>query len=143
MYCTTQNIIDRFGEDELIQLTDEADSTGQFSNSINATQVQRAIEDSTATIDSYLASRYPLPLVNVPPVLERFACDLARYFLHDRSPLEEVTHRYKEAIRYLEKVAKGDISLGIDSDGARPETKNDAVIQSGGSVFNRSDKSFI
>lgn len=143
MYCTTQALIDRYGEDELIQLTAEADDLGEFPDQINQTQVDRAIADAAATIDSYLAARYPLPLSKVPPVLERFACDMARYFLHDRSPLEEVTNRYKDAIRYLEKVAKGDISLGIDSDGQRPQTTDGAIMESGGSVFSRDDKSFI
>lgn len=143
MYCTSQDLTDRFGADELIQLTAESDGFGSFPDEINQIQVDRAIADATATIDSYLAARYPLPLAQVPPVLERYACDMTRYFLHDRSPLEEVTNRYKDAIRYLEKVAKGDISLGIDSQGQRPETMDGAEMQSGGSVFSRDDKSFI
>lgn len=143
MYCSTQALINRFGEEELIQLTAEADNLGEYPDTINQTQVDQAIADADGTIDSYLAARYPLPLSQVPPVLERYACDMARYFLHDRSPLEEVTNRYKEAIRYLEKVSKGDISLGIDSQGQRPQTTDGAIMESGGSVFNRRDKSFI
>lgn len=143
MYCASQDLIDRFGSDELIQLTAEAGEFGVFPNEINQTQVDRAIADATATIDSYLAARYPLPLTQIPPVLERYASDMTRYFLHDRSPLEEVTNRYKDAIRYLEKVAKGEISLGIDSQGKRPETMDGAEMQSGGSVFSRDDNSFI
>lgn len=143
MYCSTQALINRFGEEELIQLTAEADNLGEYPDTINQTQVDQAIADADGTIDSYLAARYPLPLSQVPPVLERYACDMARYFLHDRSPLEEVTNRYKEAIRYLEKVSKGDISLGIDSQGQRPQTTDGAIMESSGSVFNRKDKSFI
>lgn len=143
MYCSVQDLIDRYGEDELIQLTAEADAMGSYPDQINQVQVDRAIADATATIDSYLAARYPLPLSEVQPVLKRYASDMARYFLHDRSPLEEVTTRYKDAIRYLEKVAKGEISLGIDSQGQRPETMDGATMQSGGSVFSRNDKSFI
>ncbi len=143
MYCTTQDLIDRFGQDELIRLTAEADSFGEFPDQINQVQVDRALSDAGATIDSYLAARYPLPLSQVPPVLNRYACDLSRYFLHDRNPLEEVTNRYKDAIRYLEKVAAGSISLGIDAAGKRPESLDGAMMESAGSVFSRKDKGFI
>jgi phage gp36-like protein len=143
MYCTLQDLIDRFGEDELVRLSTEANSLGEFPTTINQVQVDRAIADAEATIDSYLAGRYPLPLAQIPPVLNRHACDMARYFLQDRSPLEEVKNRYSDAIRFLEKVASGAITLGIDSLGNRPETNDGAVIQSGGSVFGRSDKGFI
>ena len=142
-YCNTQALINRFGETELIRLTESTDTNGDYTNAIDQTQIDSAIADASATIDSYLAGRYPLPLVQIPPVLDRFACDIARYFLHDRSPLEEVTNRYKEAIRFLEKVASGGISLGIDAQGKRPETNDGAVIESDGHVFSRKDKAFI
>ena len=106
-------------------------------------QIESALSDATPTIDSYLAGRYPFPLTQVPPILERFSCDIARYFLHDRAPLEEVTNRYKEALRFLEKVAAGQISLGIDATGNRPETNDGAIIHSDGHVFSRKDKGFI
>lgn len=143
MYCSTQDLIGRFGEDELIQLTDVANAQGEYAYQINQDQVDRAIADATATIDGYLAGRYPLPLPEIPPVLLRLACDMARYFLHDRSPLEEVTERYKEAVRYLEKVAAGSVTLGITAQGERPQTTDGAVMMSGGSVFGRNDKGFI
>lgn len=142
-YCTAQDVIDRFGEDELIRLTAQANEFGEYGTEINQTQLDRALSDASATIDSYLASRYPLPLANALPILNRSACDMVRYFLHDTSPLEEVSTRYKEAIRYLEKVSKGEITLGVASDGARPDTMDGATIESSGSVFSRSDKSFI
>ncbi|SIS87914.1 gp436 family protein [Neptunomonas antarctica] len=143
MYCSTQDLTDRFGSDELITLTAVANAFGEFPEQVNQVQVDRAIADASATIDSYLAARYPLPLPQIPPVLNRFACDMARYFLHDRSPLEEVTARYKEAVRYLEKVAIGAITLGIDAQGQRPETMDGAFVTSAGSVFGRTDKGFI
>lgn len=142
-YCTAQDVIDRFGEDELIRLTAQANEFGEYGTEVNQTQLDRALSDASATIDSYLASRYPLPMANVLPILNRLACDIVRYFLHDVSPLDEVTNRYKEAIRFLEKVSKGEISLGITTDGERPDTVDGATIESAGSVFSRSDKSFI
>ncbi len=142
-YCSTQALIDRFSEDELISLTETKNTDGDYTGAINQTQVDNAIADADATIDSYLAARYPLPLLQVPPILNRFACDIARYFLHDRAPLEEVSNRYKEAIRFLEKVASGSISLGVDHTGNRVETNDSAVIESDGRVFSRKDKAFI
>lgn len=137
MYCTTQDLIDRFGEDELIRLSTEVDSLGEFPTTINQTQIDRAIEDANGTIDSYLSGRYILPLSQIPPVLERHACDLARYFLHDRSPLEEVTARYNAAIRFLEKAASGAITLGVDALGDREESDSSVVFQSTARVFGK------
>ncbi len=142
-YCSTQDLIDRFGSEELIRVTDQADANGNYSNSVDQVQVDRALSDASAEIDGYLAARYPLPLAKIPPVLNRLSCDLARYFLHTRSPLEEVTDRYKEAKRYLEKVASGTVSLGVDATGKRPETNDAAMIESAGSVFSRKDKGFM
>lgn len=142
-YCSSQDLIDRFGNDELVRLTAQSDEYGAYGTVINQIQIDRALNDASATINSYLAARYPLPLANALPILNRLACDISRYFLHDTNPLDEVTNRYKEAIRYLEKVSKGDITLGVSSEGERPETMDGATIESAGSVFSRSNTDFI
>ncbi|KJZ06414.1 hypothetical protein TW85_25080, partial [Marinomonas sp. S3726] len=137
-----QDLIDRFGSDELVRLTAQSDEFGSYGTDINQTKVDRALSDANSTIDAYLAARYPLPLPDTQPILNRFACDISRYLLHDTNPLDEVTNRYKEAIRYLEKVSKGDISLGVSTEGERPETMDGATIESAGSVFSRSNTEF-
>ncbi|MCL7422522.1 MAG: DUF1320 family protein [Methylobacter sp.] len=136
-YCTKQDLIDRFGEAELIQLTDRANL-----GVINDTVLDQAISDAGAEIDGYL-SKYSLPLATVPTVLVRGCCDIARYYLYDDMVPDLIAKRYDAVIRFLAQVAKGTIGIGPDTDGAVPEANNSAVMESGGRIFGRSDKGFI
>ncbi len=136
-YCTHQNLIDRFTEEELIQLTDTSNS-----GAIDYTVLDAAITDASAEIDGYLA-KYPLPLAVVPTILTRLCCDIARYFLYDDMAPEPIEKRYERAIEYLQRVAAGKISLGIDNQGQQPTPSEGAMMESGGRVFGRDDKGFI
>lgn len=131
-YCTQQNLLDRFGLAELTQLTDH-DNLGV----INATVLDLAIADATAEIDAYLTG-YALPLATVPANLVRIAGDIARYYLYDDAPIEQVQLRYDNAMKYLVQVARGIISLGPDATGTvATSTNNSAQFESSPSVFGR------
>jgi phage gp36-like protein len=134
-YCAKQDLIDRFGEGELIQLTDR---TG--AGVINDTVLNRAINDADGEINGYLASRYDLPLAGTPPVLTLKACDIARYYLYDEAVPDVVKERYASAIRWLELVAVGKITLGLDTDGAEITSAGLPEMQSAGSVFGRDNR---
>lgn len=105
-YATQQDLIERFGDKELAQLTDPA-----AGSTINPVTVERALTDAAADIDARLAVRYLLPLGSVPAVLVRVAADLARYYLHDTRATEGVRNRYKEATAVLDKIGSGAIAL--------------------------------
>jgi len=111
-YAAKQDMIDRFGETELVQISNK-DAAG--ATSIDDPALEKALADASAEIDGYLAGRYTLPLANPPPVLKRNACDIARYHLYDDRVTEQVQKRYDSTIAYLRSVGKGDISLGLDS----------------------------
>lgn len=136
-YCTQQDLIDRFGEVELIELTDEH-NVGE----IEATKVNRSITDIDGTIDGYLTSRFQLPLSEIPPVLVKIACHLVRYDLYD-SPTADVEKRHDDSLQSLREIRDGKLSLGINPSGSEPETNNSASMTTGGSVFNRKDNGFI
>lgn len=108
-YATQQNMIDRFGEQELIELTDRANA-----GTINATVLGQALADADAEINAYLTSRYTLPLASVPPVLVKFAADVARYQLYDTRATEMVKARYDDAVKFFKALASGIVSLGLD-----------------------------
>lgn len=108
-YATQQNMIDRFGEQELIELTDHA-NTG----AINATVLGQALADADAEINAYLVSRYALPLASVPPILVKFAADVARYQLYDTRATEMVKARYDDAVKFFKALSSGAVSLGLD-----------------------------
>ena len=128
-YCTSQDLIDRYGEEELIQLTDRT-GTGAIDQSV----LDQAIADAAAEIDAHLAFRYELPLTEVPAALTRIACEITRYQLYDDAPLDAVKDRYDNALRFLRSVAKGEIRL-VQQSGAPAETENFAQVDPGRSVF--------
>ena len=128
MYCTQSDLVTRFGQAELVQLTD---TTG--SNQIDAAVVAQAIADAEAEIDAYLTARYDLPLASVPANLERLACDIARYRLYADRPTDLVDLRYRDAIRYLEQVGRGAIALASSP---APDSGG-AVMSSATPIFGR------
>jgi phage gp36-like protein len=134
MYCAEQDLIDRYGQLELIQRTD---STG--SGVMDSQVISRAIADAAAEIDGYL-TQYDLPLTAVPEVLVRVACDMARYYLYatiDLEPTSVVRVRYSSAIDFLNKVAKGAVKLGVDSNQVAPIEQTVVVMASNTKLFGR------
>lgn len=135
-YATRQDMVNTIGERELIELTDR-EQTGAINDSVLA----GALATAEAEVDSYLAGRYPLPFANPPLVLTAYTCDIARYHLGrdgDVVVSENMRERYRDAIRYLEKVAEGKVSLGRDAAGEEVATEDTVVMESGGRVFGRS-----
>ena len=119
MTYTTQDILtDRFGERMLRQLTDRATPAA---GAVDADVVARALADTDAVIDGYLAGRYVLPLAATPPLLADLASAIAIYKLHPAGPSPKITEDYKDAIAALGRIASGVIRLpvaGIEPAGA-------------------------
>lgn len=105
-YATQQDLIDRFGTQELARLTDPAAGA-----TINTTLVDRALADADAEIDTRLAQRYTAPLSPVPTVVVRLAADIARYFLWGERVTEQVRTRYKDATSLLDRIGAGHAKL--------------------------------
>jgi len=131
-YCVAQDLIDRFGDDELISLTDR-NGFGVIDNNV----LSQAISDASAEMDGYLGGRYQLPLATLPQMLLPLCCNIARYKLYDQQASEQVTKRYNAATKFLFSVSKGEISLGVDALGVKAQSTDLATMQSGGSVFAR------
>lgn len=118
-YATAQDMVEQFGEREVIALSDR-EGVGVSDDAI----IDRALADADAEIDSYLAGRYTLPLAGAYPTLKRHACNMARYYLSgsDVTEVEAVRARYKDAIRFLESIRDGKTRLAADGYGkAAPE----------------------
>ncbi|RJP20721.1 MAG: DUF1320 domain-containing protein [Deltaproteobacteria bacterium] len=136
-YAVQADLEQRFGEAELVRLTDRASPpTGQ----IDAAVVSRAIADAEAEINGYLASRYTLPLGSVPELLTRLACDIARYLLYDDVAPDQIRDRYKDAVTLLKGIAEGKVSLAIDPTlQPAPQAETDVVaIRSADRAFPKS-----
>jgi len=133
LYCSKQGLIDRYSEDELIQLTDR-NNLGVINNEV----LNRAIEDASTEMDAYL-SRFNFTVDTLPKSLKPLACDIARYRLYDEAPTEHITNRYNNAIKFLKSVNKGEITIGTTSADTEVTTTDLPEIQSAGSVFSRSN----
>lgn len=110
-YAIQQDLVDRFSETELVQITNPTDLAA---TTINATRLQRALDDADAEIDARLQARYALPLASVPRLLVNAACDIARYRLYDDRATDQVTRRYEDAIKLLDRIGRGELQLGLD-----------------------------
>src|SRR4051812_6971932 len=128
-YAVVADLQNRFGQDELIRLTDP---TGV---AVNATRVNQAIADAGAIIDSYIASIYDLPLPSLPPRLNECCCNVARYALYDDLPTENVMKRYEAEISWLKDVAKGIATLGLDPADDPPRSSGGILVSSAPRVF--------
>lgn len=137
VYVTTQEMIDRFGEAELIRLTDRATP---MAGVIVTGVLDSAIRDAGDLIDSHLEGRYSLPLAAVPQILKRTAGTVARYYLHKDGAPEHVRKEFEDAEKLLRSIARGDVALGLSAAGEKPAGADIAQMDSASSVFAR-DKS--
>lgn len=139
IYATVQDMIDRFGEQEMIQLTDAQDLAA-----VQPARIQLKLDDAHALADSYLARVFALPLTGCarpvgvgvveyvpPPQLTRVVCDIARYYLYDDlAPESEVYRRFKQASAELQAIADGKARLMCPW-GGEPGAPADNAIASG------------
>ncbi len=107
--------------------------------------IDGVIIDAMAEIDGYLNKRYSTPLKPVPPIISKLCKDIAVYNLIMRvgirqgSPEESYYNLYKQAIKYLESVAKGYIDIGNKSESASGSSTNTGEfrVKSSPRVFSR------
>lgn len=123
-YCTLDELIDRYGEGELVQLTDRGE---EASGEVNAATVARAIADTDAIIDGYLKNRYLLPLSDTPPLLADIAKTVAFYKLHTAVAPDKARRDYEDAMRLLDKIASG--SIRLDVAGAEPAASGSSGVR--------------
>jgi len=131
-------MVDRFGEREVIALTDR-DNTGVIDSAV----LSQGLASASDEIDTYLAGRYTLPLASTPLIVRDFACDVARYRLcsAEVTETEEVRNRYKDAIKFFDKVSTGQISLGLDGLNQAQVPAAAVLINTNDRVFNQSSLS--
>ena len=132
-YANKTAMISRYGEREVIALTDRED-LGIIDDAV----LQSALASADAEIDPYLlAALYTLPLTQVPSLLSGFACDITRYRLCGAGVTEtdEVRNRYRDAVQFLEKVASGNINLGLGVSGAAPAQSEPVQVSTSEGVF--------
>lgn len=108
-YATVDDLLELLPEEELIGLTDDEDL-----GVVHTGRVDAALETASVTIDGYIAGRYSLPFAAVPAMLTVLCVGIAGHLLYIRRnrTSEPWEKQHDNAIRFLEKVGSGQLSLG-------------------------------
>lgn len=117
-YATLDQLTTRYTEQLLLQLTDRAVPPA---GAIDQAVIDRALADTDAAIDGYLAGRYVLPIGETPPLLADLAQAIAIYKLHPFTPNDKIDKDYRDALASLAAIAKGTIRLPLPGLGAGDE----------------------
>lgn len=134
MYATAADITELYGPDALYVADRDGDGVAELE------AVDRALADAGYEIDSYLATRYPLPLPagTDTRILRRIAVDIAVYGLaQSRAVLtDELRRRYEDAVGSLRRIADGRQALLLPApaageDGASADGGPRPVVQEG------------
>lgn len=109
VYAAQADITDRYGQNIL----DAVDRDGDGQPDLAA--VDKALADASGLIDTYLASRYSLPLPSVPELLTRLCVDVALYQLvrGGTAAAEDQRLRYEDAIQTLRDIGAGRAALDL------------------------------
>ncbi|MRR56959.1 MAG: DUF1320 domain-containing protein [Deltaproteobacteria bacterium] len=123
-YCTLADI--EAPNEDLIELTDDTDT-----GAVDQANVDKAIAHADELIDGYLRGRYTLPLDPVPGLIRTLAAVITLRRLYGRRPRlkipEALADDYKNALKLLENIQKGLVTLGAATPGE--ELPTDAVSQ--------------
>lgn len=125
-YNALADIIGRVSEDVLIQLTDD-----KGLGVIDTSKVDEAITLADGEVDGYCGKRYVVPFSPVPAFVQGLALDLAVYnlfSLRENMP-ENRKARYENAIKALGDIAKGIVTLGVQTPTPPTETFSTATPQ--------------
>lgn len=127
-YATVQDCIDRLGAEAVQDLAD--DRYPGEGEDYAYTRLERALDDASAEIDGYVATRHPLPLDPVPKVLKRLCVEIAADIRAATADLstELTRERAKGARGTLRDIAAGKLSLGA-ADPDPPASASDPGVQ--------------
>ena len=113
-YFTIETLRSRMGEADFLGLVD-TDGDGLLGIEEQA-RVQRIINEASSEIDSYVGTRYSVPLApeNITDAFLGKVCDCIVYHLGPTGDLASdlKTRKYKDACSWAEKVGCGKAQLG-------------------------------
>ena len=116
MYSSLEDIEKFVPQRSLAQLTDD-----EAGAEINQAVVEEAIVAADEVIDAHLRGRYTLPFEEIPPILKRISADIAIFHLYGRREgelPETISKKYKDAVRMLEAIRDGKLTIG-DAEGEK------------------------
>lgn len=125
-YITADDIIATYSASLLNKI-----STPEGSTQPDPAVTQRGIDSAGSIIDAYLGGRYTLPLAVVPQVVVELAVDIAIYkiSLATTRRTTEMRVRYDDALKMLEEMATGKVSIGLSISDLQANGDQDVVKQ--------------
>lgn len=131
MYATGADLEKQLSPKELIQLTDDDED-----DVADAGVIEENLANAQAEIDGYLATRYTVPLPEVPKLINRLCVDLTLWRLYARRDLITDARRtqHDDAVALLKRLADGTVTLGIAKP---PMATPPPSIVSGARIFTR------
>ena len=122
-YCSLADLQLAIPAQTLIWLSNDDPAAEAISQAV----VDEALRQAHELVDAHLRGRYNLPLSPVPSVVKDMSVNLARHWLYARRPEgndlpDAVTRTYKAALKMLEQMRDGMLSIGDPEHGpATPE----------------------
>lgn len=113
MYATVSDMIARFGETQILRLSNPENRETEI---VDEAKVNIALGDASVLIDGYIRGRYLVPIAVPPADIVRATCILARYDLSDTersSPSDEMSKGRADVIKWLEAISKELVNLDI------------------------------
>jgi phage gp36-like protein len=103
-YIDLDGLNARFGEQEILDRSNKDAPAA----TANADAVAKAIQDAQAVVDSYLGTKYAVPLADpVPELVEAATATIALYKLAEGAVTDEIRRNFEDAVAWLKDVAAG------------------------------------
>lgn len=134
MYASAADFVSEIGSEETIQLTNLDNPSAV---TVNTGRLEKTLSAATGEINSYLATRYAIPVSPVPQILKNYCIDIAWYRLGQNNAPEQYATRYNNAIARLKDIEKGQMLLVSDTGVAIPQRLNtNRLIDDRGETLN-------
>lgn len=124
-YLTIAEFIARFTLKEVMMMTDTGDGR------IDRALLVNALVDAQAIVDAHLASRYTVPLGDVPLIVKMMVGDLARVRLYPQGAPGGAADQGKSAMRMLERIQSGAMPIPAATAPAEAVSDNPILIYAG------------
>ena len=133
-YASYDDLVTRFGETKLAQLTCQGGTLGKIPDK---SVIEAVLADATETIDGYAAGRYLTPLSPVPAPVRRWCADMAFYYLHTGTGKvpDDVRKMFEDALAGLKDMAKGVIAFRRSVPTATSRRRERSVGSAGPDIY--------
>ncbi|MHC5939244.1 gp436 family protein [Nostoc sp.] len=140
-YATPLDFENQIGTQETIELTNLDDPSAI---TVNSDRLSQILDTASGEINSYLATRYSIPVAPIPNILKTYCIDIAWYRLAQNNTPEQYATRYTNAIARLKDIEKGVMLLVTEVGVAIAQrTATNALIDDRGFILNDWSASYI